>query len=97
MQKLKQYEIPEDIRMIEFGGDESKFQHLQNLLAEFRSNEKAYIELCTAMIHLEEAAHSRTERKFDLRNVELTLCSQEKNVIKIEHNVSTIEFGLNKA
>lgn len=89
MKPLKMYTIPANICAIQFNGDRSEFERLQSLLSKFRKREADYLELFTAMIHLEEAANSQHIQKFNMKSVNLTLLSPDKPIFKVE-NVSLI-------
>lgn len=90
MEKLKSFEIPEDIQRIEYDEDDAKFESLLSVLTQFRSDEATYLKLSTAMIHLEDAADSQSLRKFDLKSVEMVPYSQAINIMNIKYEVSLI-------
>lgn len=88
MLELKPYDIPDDIQDIEFEADAAKFEMLESLIPESRSNEANYIKLLSAMVHLEDAANSGRVRRFNLRNIQLIYESQNDNIFAIELDVS---------
>lgn len=87
MEDVKIYEIPDNIRNIEFGADISKFNDLKKMIPESQSTESTYFEILSAMVFLEEAAHSRRVQKFDLENVRLQLHSRQRKMFAIEYDV----------
>lgn len=87
MKDLKTYEIPDDIRSIEFDGNTEKLDYLKSVVKEARLKEKNYIESFTAMVQLEEAAHSKFLKTFDIENVPIDLHSRERQIFQIQFEV----------
>lgn len=87
MEKLKDYEVPENIRKVEFDADTSKFEDLMKMIPESRSKDTAYIQLLSAMVHLDEVVNSRIVSEFDLQNIQLVFESHMDRVFKIQYNV----------
>lgn len=93
MQKIKSYDIPEEIRKIESGTDSLKLKYYKNLVSESRNKATAYKELLSAMIYLEEAANSVRVQKFDLKNVQLLLHSRKDNIFTTNYDDSMPNFS----
>lgn len=87
MDKIKSYDIPKDIHQIELGSEISKFNALENLVPQFRSNNETYFELLSAMIHLEEAANSKHMQKFSLEQVQLVNLLEMRNTFAVALDV----------
>lgn len=94
MQKLKPYDIPDDIQAIEVETDAAKFKMLESLIPVSRSNEASYIKLLSAMLHLEEVANSGRVRKFNLQNIQLIYESRDDKIFAIELNVSIMTISI---
>lgn len=88
MHDIKSYEIPDNVRTIEFGADIFEFQNLKKSIPKSRLNESKYFRLLSAMIFLEEAFHSRRVQKFDLQIVQLQLNSKKNKIFTIGYDVS---------
>lgn len=91
MKDLLTREIPEDIQKIEFDNDTKKLDYLKTVVQEARNNENSYIEAFTAMVQLEEAAHSKFLKTFDIENVPLELHSRENQIFQIRSHVNIIK------
>lgn len=85
MESTKPYDIPDEIRAIEFDEDSSNFLALKNMIPESRYCESKYIQLLSAMVYLEEAANSRRVQNFNLENVQLTLHSNRDGIFTTEY------------
>lgn len=90
MKDLLTYEIPDDIRSIEFDNNTEKLNYLKSVVQEARTKEISYIDAFTAMIQLEEAANSKFMKKFDIEDVRLDLCSRENQIFRIRFDVNFI-------
>lgn len=90
MKDLLTHEIPEHIRSIEFDNDTKKLDYLKSVVREARIKENSYIEAFTAMVQLEEAAHSKFLKKFDIENVRLHLYARENQIFQIQINVNIV-------
>lgn len=91
MKELKTYEIPDDIRSIEFDNNTVKLDYLKSIVQEARSQENPYIEAFTAMIQMEEATHCNFLRSFDIKNVQLDLNSRENQIFQIRFDVTIVD------
>lgn len=90
MKDLLTQEIPDDIRKIEFDNNTKKLDYLKSVVQEARIKENSYIEAFTAMVQLEEAAHSKFLKTFDIENVRLELYSRENQIFQIRTDVSRV-------
>lgn len=90
MEKLPIYEIPDDIKSLEFDDDVAQLDKFMAFAKEARYDENSYIEAFIAMIQMEEAANSKRLRYYDLENVKLNLYSRVDQVFQIKFDVSII-------
>lgn len=90
MKELLTYEIPDDIRSIEFDNNTEKLDYLKSVVQEARTKESSYIDAFTAMIQLEEAANSKFMKKFDIEDVRPDLCSRENQIFRIRFDVNFV-------
>lgn len=88
MEDLVMVEIPESIRNIVCGDEQTKFDDLMNKVQEARVNENAYVAAFSAMIQLEEAETSKHLQMFDLEAVKLDLHSRKDQIFKLKFDVS---------
>lgn len=84
MKKLEAFEIPDEIRDIEFHNDTTKFKYFNEILQKARTEENHYVAAFTAMIQMDEAANSKHVEKLDFKNVPLFLCSRIEQKFYIE-------------
>lgn len=92
MEQLPIYEIPDDIKNLEFNDDVAQLDKFMAFAKEARYDENSYIEAFTAMIQMEEATNSKRLRIYDLENVKLNLYSRVDQVFQIKFDVSIIFF-----
>lgn len=81
------YDIPINIRELEFENDTSSAGIYKEIKQKIRSDEASYISLMTAMIHMEEAANSKGVKKYDLHNIRFTLHSFIDRLFKVKYDV----------
>lgn len=84
------YEIPDDIRSIEFDNDSTKLEYFKSIIQKARTQENSYIEAFTAMIQMEEVANSMSLRTFVIENVQLDLHSREDQIFRIRFDVNIV-------
>lgn len=87
MVKMAAYEIPDEIRLIDRGDNNTRYQTLKDLISGIRIYENTYIQLFSAMIHLEEASNSGYVQKFDLIKVQMLLHSREDSVFTVQCDI----------
>lgn len=85
MSRLDEYAIPPIIQNLEFNGDKSSLSCFEEKIRETRTNQKAYIDAFTALIHMEEAANSTHLTAYDFKYVEIELHSRISKLFKVNH------------
>lgn len=90
MEDLEYISIPDDIKEIEYGKNESKLVSYQNMRV---TNSVEYFEKFTNLIHFEEAANLRSLRELNLYSVDLEMVSCKDQTYKI----ASIDEGWIKA
>lgn len=86
MTQLEPYEIPTNIKDLEFEDDASKITAIARNFHNAQTDSMAYIEKFTALIHMEEAANSKHLATFDLKNVQISLHSRPQQTYKVAHS-----------
>lgn len=79
MECLKQYVIPEKVQRIDFN---SEFLNIDDA----RSSESDYISALSAMIYMEELAHSEQVQKFNIKNGQIQFHTD--NIVKFTRTVN---------
>lgn len=89
MAELDLYEIPEQIKKIEWKNEISELKVFQKLKCATNTLH-TYISLYKAMIYMEEAAASKRLLEFDLKDIKLVPFSQKDRTFQIIEHVSIL-------
>lgn len=82
MMKLRTNAVPEEIENIEFYNDMDELVKFQDLVSDATKDGKAYMKLCSTMVHLEECANSKPQREFSEESVVLEVHPWKKIRLK---------------
>lgn len=92
MMELSLYNVPKEIERIENESSMDDLLVLENLIPSATRNVKEYLELQSAMIHLEECANSKPQRDFN--QISISLEQLENNTFKMQYNVRNVYISL---
>lgn len=88
---LKEYKVPAEIEAIEENGEhDEEWLSIFSRLSENRCDEATYLEACTTMVYLEEAAQSKFLNQFKTKNIRLERSDNDEFCLENNVNMSMI-------
>lgn len=96
MAPLEEFKVPAEIEALEQNTDPAKNRvqmiQMKSAFRHNRSNENTYFDSYSTMIHLEEAAHSKSLARFNTKKIYFQ--HSENNIFCFENNVNTHHIHL---